>query len=457
MAGAPVSFTTSPFPHLRVEDNRGAKSGSKQLVATRDFNIGDVIFAVDGLLVASRDGWGCIACSDSRCMGWCDPYRHYFVELRPVLLSVTKLAAESNTHPIVLRLVIKFIALKKFSGQNQKLTDLLNNVYDLVNLRDTPLLKKEDLVIADKLYLSLPDSHKPLLTKDQLATLIGRVQTNTHEVPQLQGLGLFPIASLVNHSCGPNTVYETIGTRIIFTAICPIAAGNPITISYINPHLPLVERKELLQATFSFDCKCKRCQGDSRDYCRGFYCHGCLGRGLSPEEAGIVCPSGSGTTPAEWSCSKCGDPVADNVWKEWLVLEQDIKETEIAVVKVNDILNLKKIHPTHYLICRALEYRVELLARIRPTSCEKFILILLAASNDIYPAIHPKRAYYWDLLGQVRKMSGDMKGCKEAFQEAVTIREKSSPRGSPQLILAKQKSINPEKNEFSLWYPTLSM
>jgi len=457
MASAPTSFTTSPSSsNVRVDDNRNAKAG-KQLIAQRDFNPGEVIFSVDGLLVVSRDGWGCIACSDARCMGWCDPYRHYFVDLRPVLLGVAKLAAETNAHPNVLRLVIKFLALKKFGFQNQKLADLLSNTFDMVNLRDTPAQKKEDLIVADRLFLILPDSHKTLLGKEQVANLVGIVKTNSFEVGQMQGLGLFPGANLVTHSCVPNAVYETIGTRIYFTAILPISLGTPIMISYVNLHLPQLERKELLQATYRFDCKCKRCKDDARDYARVFFCPNCLSKGLNPEEVGTICPSGLGNTTSEWGCSRCPDAVSDSVIKEFILLEQEVRDTDIAAVKVSDILHLKNMHPSHYLLCRALEYRVELLARIRPTSCERFILTLLNAANDIFPANHPKRAYYWDMLGQVRKMNGDIKGCKEAFLEAVAIREKSCPRGSPQLILAKQKSTNPEKVEISLWYPTLTM
>jgi len=84
-------------------------------------------------------------------------------------------------------------------------------------------------------------------------------------------------------------------------------------------------------------------------------------------------------------------------------------------------------------------------------------LTLLYAADSIYPPVHPQRAAYYDVLGQVRKMIGDIKGCKEAWQEAVNIREKCCPRGSPVLALAKQKNTNPEKVEISLWYPTGSM
>eukprot|EP01127_Copromyxa_protea_P016430 TRINITY_DN4885_c0_g1_i1.p1 TRINITY_DN4885_c0_g1~~TRINITY_DN4885_c0_g1_i1.p1 ORF type:complete len:483 (+),score=97.88 TRINITY_DN4885_c0_g1_i1:77-1450(+) len=457
MAGSPCSFSTCPFLQIKVEEAKTSKSGFKQLVAGKEYTIGETLFAVDGLLVTSKEGWGCVACNDTRCMGWCDPYRYYFVELRSALLAVPKIAAETDTNPNVLRLAIKYVALKRFASQNSKLQDHLTNVFDLVNLRDSATEKKEDAAVAEKLYLNFPDSHKSLLTKEQLATLIGIFKTNTHEVGHMQGLGLFPVASLVSHSCFPNAVYETVGTKIFFTAISQIPAGTPITVSYINPHQPRADRREQLKNLFHFDCKCKRCHIDSRDHSRAFYCQACASKGLSPDEIGIVAPKGDGSNIADWICLKCGEGVQETLWKEMLAFEAELKETEVGMIKFNDLVNLRKIHPTHYLLCRALEYRVDLLAKIRPASCEKFILTLLAASESIYPPIHPQKAVYYDLLGQVRKMTGDLKGCKEALQEAVNIREKSCPRGSPVLLLAKQKNTNPEKVEISLWFPTMSM
>lgn len=55
--------------------------------------------------------------------------------IQSALVAVTKISADTETNPNVLRLVIKYIALKKFAGQNPKLQDHLANVFDLVNLR----------------------------------------------------------------------------------------------------------------------------------------------------------------------------------------------------------------------------------------------------------------------------------------------------------------------------------
>eukprot|EP01126_Amoeba_proteus_P048204 TRINITY_DN555_c0_g2_i3.p1 TRINITY_DN555_c0_g2~~TRINITY_DN555_c0_g2_i3.p1 ORF type:complete len:343 (+),score=72.82 TRINITY_DN555_c0_g2_i3:440-1468(+) len=339
--------------------------------------------------------------------------------------------------------------------QNPKLKENLTNVFHLNNLR-APAERKEDQLVADKLHLTLPDSHKGLLSKEELANLIGIFKTNTHNVPHMQGLGLYPVATMINHSCSPNSVYETIGTKMYLVAISPIAASTPVTLCYINPQQPRATRLEQLQSLYHFECKCCRCAPDARDHTRAFLCQICLNKGLLPEEAGVVCPRGDGKLPTEWNCSKCSETISDATLKEIITLEKDLKDTEPGLIKVNDLLRARRIHQTHHLLCNALSVRIELLAKIRPASIEKFITYMLSSMEPILPSYHPLKAHYYDLLAQVRKMTGDLKGCKDALGEALFYREKTCPKNSPSLLLARQKSLNPEKVEITLWYPTAS-
>lgn len=47
--------------------------------------------------------------------------------------------------------------------------------------------------------------------------------------------------------------------------------------------------------------------------------------------------------------------------------------------------------------------------------CEKYISWILAANGRFHVANHPIRAEYYDLLGQIRNLNGDGKGCKEVL------------------------------------------
>jgi len=191
---------------------------------------------------------------------------------------------------------------------------------------------------------------------------------------------------------------------------------------------------------------------------RAFICQKpqCKGQTKDVEDFGIVTPKGDGNNIAQWQCNKCNAAPTDEVFKQMLSSEAAVEKQDPLTVKVNDYLLDKLFHPYHHLICRCLDLRVNLLLKIRPQACEKFLNYLLGATALYLVPHHPDRAVYFDLMGQVKKLLGDAKGCREAFSEATAIREKTSAKNSPVLLLARQKSANPDKVEINLWHHTVS-
>lgn len=74
---------------------------------------------------------------------------------------------------------------------------------------------------------------------------------------------LFRSLSKVTHSCAPNTFYTSKrGIEAANVALRPIAAGEVITFSYGGDYAtPRAERRELLQQSKLFHCRCARCCG----------------------------------------------------------------------------------------------------------------------------------------------------------------------------------------------------
>ena len=79
------------------------------------------------------------------------------------------------------------------------------------------------------------------------------------------GVGLFPTASLLNHSCEPNLEMFRSSSKhspsCTFAAVRHIDKGEELTISYIsNPSTkPVHERKEYLYYNYGFECTCPSC------------------------------------------------------------------------------------------------------------------------------------------------------------------------------------------------------
>uniref|UniRef100_A0A6I8PG85 Protein-lysine N-methyltransferase SMYD4 n=1 Tax=Ornithorhynchus anatinus TaxID=9258 RepID=A0A6I8PG85_ORNAN len=73
--------------------------------------------------------------------------------------------------------------------------------------------------------------------------------------------GLFPVVSLLNHSCSPNTSVSFSGRVAVVQATQPIGRGQEILHCY-GPHrcrMDVAERRQKLKAQYFFDCRCQAC------------------------------------------------------------------------------------------------------------------------------------------------------------------------------------------------------
>ncbi|CAE8655719.1 unnamed protein product [Polarella glacialis] len=90
---------------------------------------------------------------------------------------------------------------------------------------------------------------------------------------------LFLAPCLANHSCRPNAIWYFTDFSISFRAIADLAAGDEVTISYLEGEELLAatgqRRAKLLQGGKDFHCTCERCSL-LLDSSRGVPCHNCL-------------------------------------------------------------------------------------------------------------------------------------------------------------------------------------
>ncbi|XP_073300664.1 methyltransferase FGSG_00040 [Primulina huaijiensis] len=75
-----------------------------------------------------------------------------------------------------------------------------------------------------------------------------------------QGLGLWVLASFVNHSCDPNIRRLHIGDHVVVHASRDIKAGEELTFAYFDVLLPMNNRREIAAMNWGFNCRCKRCK-----------------------------------------------------------------------------------------------------------------------------------------------------------------------------------------------------
>jgi len=88
------------------------------------------------------------------------------------------------------------------------------------------------------------------------------MDTNSFEVRRGAGVklrGLYPLASLMNHDCVPNTrhVFDAQDKMLVFATV-DIAKGTPVTSTYTQALWSTPHRRAHLRATKCFECACKR-------------------------------------------------------------------------------------------------------------------------------------------------------------------------------------------------------
>jgi hypothetical protein len=122
------------------------------------------------------------------------------------------------------------------------------------------------------------------------------------------GLGVFPIASNINHSCQPNAlqtyrygVHEV--PRLRLTTCTSIRPREEICISYIDSQVPRhLRHKKLIP--YGFECTCSHCMDEERETrLVGLKCQRCNGIGRLD------------SITQTWRCESCQSFLPEEAWK----------------------------------------------------------------------------------------------------------------------------------------------
>ncbi|KAH9499956.1 hypothetical protein Btru_076008 [Bulinus truncatus] len=80
--------------------------------------------------------------------------------------------------------------------------------------------------------------------------------------------GVYPVLSLINHSCDPSIVRHSYGNICVGRAIRSLREGDELKDNYgaLYPTMDLHERQENLASQYFFKCSCEACLGDWPQY-----------------------------------------------------------------------------------------------------------------------------------------------------------------------------------------------
>uniref|UniRef100_A0A1B6CVY0 MYND-type domain-containing protein n=1 Tax=Clastoptera arizonana TaxID=38151 RepID=A0A1B6CVY0_9HEMI len=178
-------------------------------------------------------------------------------------------------------------------------------------------------------------------------------------------IGLYPTASLLSHSCLPNTKHTFTDMKITVSASSKIEKGELLTLTYTPVLWGTQARRDHLSATKYISCVCERCT-DPTELNTYFSALKCLSESEEVPCSGYHLPTSPLDDDALWACNKCSITLtAEEVNSVVTSLGNEVEFVMHLGLKkplIDDLEDLLKklctlLHPQHYLcytVCHSL-------------------------------------------------------------------------------------------------------
>uniref|UniRef100_A0A2N9F3I1 MYND-type domain-containing protein n=1 Tax=Fagus sylvatica TaxID=28930 RepID=A0A2N9F3I1_FAGSY len=204
-----------------------------------------------------------------------------------------------------IRLMVKLYVRRKLQSEKVIPTTATDN-YNLVEalVSHIPDIDEKQLVLyAQMANLVNFILQQPDINIKEIAENFSKFACNAHTICDSElrplGTGLYPVVSIINHSCSPNSVLVFEGRLAVIRAVQYIPQGAEVFISYIEIAGSTMTRQKALKEQYLFTCMCPRCikVGQSDDIeesailegyrCKGEGCNSFLLR--SSDDKGFIC------------------------------------------------------------------------------------------------------------------------------------------------------------------------
>jgi len=186
-----------------------------------------------------------------------------------------------------------------------------------------------------------------------LAQLVGNAHAVTELLEEDDGdvqqvrlaTGIYPSASMMNHSCIPAIINSFTGRKLVVRAVTTIKAGMEVTNCY-GPHYrrhTYLERQEMLSNQYMFRCICKACTDrKERTHLDRF---------------------------KAYQCKKCKEAVIDNKCEEcgeaWKKIDDEKFDSIYAMIDSEQAADIDTLKDAEKVLSRELYCHHQTLARVR--------------------------------------------------------------------------------------------
>ncbi|XP_009764587.1 histone-lysine N-methyltransferase ASHR1 isoform X2 [Nicotiana sylvestris] len=248
------------------------------LFTTRDFSPGEVIIWEEPYVsVPNKSSAKCEWCFTSTNLKRCSAchvvyycgntcqksdWKLHRVECK-ALSKVDKERIKSLTPSV--RLMVKLYLRRKLQDEKvipATVLDNFNLVESLVS-HIADIDEKQLVLYAQMANLVNLILQRPEMSIKEIAEKFSKFSCNAHTICDAElkplGTGLYPLVSIINHSCLPNSVLIFEGRMAVVRAVQHIPKGTEVLISYIEMAGSTATRQKALSGQYFFSCTCIRC------------------------------------------------------------------------------------------------------------------------------------------------------------------------------------------------------
>lgn len=444
------------------------------LYTTKDFYPGEVIISQEPYVCVPNNSSsisrcdGCFASSNLKkcsacqvvwyCGSNCQKLDWKLHRLECQVLSRLDQEKRKSVTPSI-RLMLKLYLRRKLQNDNAIPSTATDN-YSLVEAlvaHMSDIDEKQLVLYAQMANLVNLILQWPEISIKEIAENFSKLACNAHTICDSElrplGTGLYPVISIINHSCLPNAVLVFEGRLAVVRAVQHVPKGAEVLISYIETAGSTMTRQKAVKEQYLFTCACPRCikvgQFDDiqesailegyrckDDRCSGFLLRDSDDKGFTCQQCGLVRSKEEIKTIAS---------EVNVLSKKTLALTSCGNHQEVvSTYKMIEKLQRKLYHPFSINLMQTREKLIKILMELEDwKEALAYCRLTIPVYQRVYPQFHPLLGLQYYTCGKLEWFLGDTENAIKSLTKAVEILRITHGTNSPfmkELILKLEEA-----------------
>ncbi|KAI3834983.1 hypothetical protein MKX03_007276 [Papaver bracteatum] len=345
-----------------------------------------------------------------------------------------------------LRLMVRLYLKRKLQNEQVFQTTATDN-YNLVealvdhmsDIGEKQLVLYAQMANLVNLVLEWPNSNIK-----EIAQNFSKLACNAHTICDSElrplGTGLYPVISIINHSCSPNAVLVFEGRRAVVRAVELIPQGTEVFISYVETAESTAARQKALKEQYFFTCSCPYCRKGIymevqesailEGYrCKTDKCNGFLLR--DSDDRGFVCQTCGLVRSKEEILKISADVKQREDQASQFLSSGNCLEASVAYRNVEQ-LQLRLCHPFSINLMRTRESLLKILMELEDwRGALAYCRYVISAYQRVYPEIHPLVGLQYYTCGKLAWFLGDTEDAIKSLSKAVYVLQTTHGTNTP--------------------------